>query len=182
VGSGQFREDLLHRLDLYRIPLPPLRERGDDILELANRMLAVLCQRHRVGAKRISAAGQQRLLRYPWPGNARELAHELERALVFEEGQDLELRQLATDRPGSAPAPARADEWFHAGFRFPEQGFSLEEAVNRLIQHALEQSGQNVSAAARLLGVTRDYLRYRLTPQKSRESGGSNDPASVSAG
>jgi hypothetical protein len=58
-------------------------------------------------------------------------------------------------------------EWFHSGFVFPAEGFDLEQAIERLIQHALKQAGNNVSAAARLLGVTRDYVRYRLAGRKA---------------
>src|SRR6185503_14207148 len=75
VAAGKFREDLYHRLDLFRIQIPPLRERGSDILKLAERLIARLCQRHRLPVKNISTAGQRRLNAYAWPGNVRELAH-----------------------------------------------------------------------------------------------------------
>ena len=180
VAEGRFREDLYHRLDLYRVNLPPLRQRGGDILELAGRILEGLVRRHRLPAKAISAAGRERLCRYSWPGNVRELAHELERALVFEEGAELECAQLplqaeaAPAAPAAAPPPAAAPagsgltagQWFNPDFVFPPEGFELEGAINRLLQQALRQSGQNVSAAARLLGVSRDYVRYRLANEK----------------
>jgi transcriptional regulator with GAF, ATPase, and Fis domain len=87
VEQGKFREDLFHRLDLYRIVLPPLRERGEDILKLADLLLRRLAQRHRLPVKKITPAGRQRLISYLWPGNVRELANELERAIVFEESE-----------------------------------------------------------------------------------------------
>jgi DNA-binding NtrC family response regulator len=101
------------------------------------------------------------LLSYQWPGNVRELAHELERAIVFEESQDLNLDHLFSANAPLA-GPEEKSEWFNVQFVFPKEGFLLEEAINRMIQHALKQTGGNVSAAARLLGVSRDYLRYRL--------------------
>jgi two-component system, NtrC family, response regulator AtoC len=164
VADGLFREDLYHRLDLYRIEIPPLRERGDDLLKLAEVLLQQLCERHRLPPRRIGAAGQHRLLQYHWPGNVRELAHELERALVFGESDELVFEHLEAGTEGGLTASP--DGWFNSGYRYPDQGFELEQAIGRLIQHALDQTGGNVSAAARLLGVTRDYLRYRLSGSK----------------
>jgi len=175
VAIGQFREDLYHRLDLYRIYIPPLRERDEDIVVLAESLVERLCQRHRLPLKSISEAGRQRLLAYAWPGNVRELAHELERAIVFEEGDKLSLQQPHVGNPVTVLAETGAD-WFNASFLFPPDGFCLEEAINRLIQHALKQSGSNVSAAARLLGVSRDYVRYRLSGQKGVRPDGKKSP------
>jgi DNA-binding NtrC family response regulator len=163
VREGKLREDLFHRLDLYRINLPPLRERGQDILELAELLMIGICHRHRLPRKGITAAGQQRLLAYPWPGNVRELAHELERAIVFEDNDEVSFDSLQTPIDTSKPMPEAS--WFNAGYRFPTEGFQLEAAIGVLIRQALAQSGDNVSGAARLLGVSRDYLRYRLRNQ-----------------
>jgi two-component system, NtrC family, response regulator AtoC len=184
AAQGEFREDLVHRLDLYRVMLPPLRQRGDDLLDLANRLLAQLCVKHRLGDRKLGLVGRARLRAYSWPGNVRELTHELERALVFEEQEELELDQLAKAtelRKGEADSQGEPNlasmDWFNQGFVFPPQGFQLEEAIGRLIQHALAQSEQNVSAAARLLGVSRDYVRYRLGDRKAEGGEGSSNPA-----
>ena len=160
VSQAAFREDLFHRLDLYRITLAPLRERGQDILKLSELIIQRLCRQHRLPIKKISSIGQQRLLAYAWPGNVRELAHELERAIVFEDHHELVFDNLQTPIDTSQPLDSMA--WLNASFTFPADGFSLENAIGALIQRALKQSGNNVSAAARLLGVSRDYLRYRL--------------------
>lgn len=161
--TGAFREDLYHRLDLYRVVIPPLRERGEDILKLADWFLRRLCQKHSLPLRPLSSLGRQRLLANPWPGNVRELAHELERALIFEEGNELSFAQLPGGAGEAAASGLDADgEWLRPGFQFPGRGFALEEAINRFIQLAMTQSGGNVSAAARLLGVPRDYVRYRL--------------------
>jgi DNA-binding NtrC family response regulator len=165
VAAGKFREDLFHRLDLYRIQIPPLRERGEDALKLAETLLENLCRRHRVPVKRLTAAGRQRILAYAWPGNVRELAHELERAIVFESGPELNLEQLQTPIDPNKTVPHT--EWLNPNFCFPPEGFVLEDAVAVLIGRALRQTGNNVSAAARLLGVSRDFLRYRLGASKS---------------
>src|SRR5438094_3577062 len=171
VAEGKFREDLFHRLDLFRLQIPPLRERGEDILKLADTLLTRLHQRHRLPRKEISAAGKKRLLKYPWPGNVRELAHELERAVVFSEGAALEFEQLEAAGAVRLAVLAQEDDWFNPVFTFPPEGVLLEEAINRLIQHALKQTEQNVSAAARVLGVSRDYLRYRLSGKQAGQPG-----------
>ena len=177
VAQGGFRSDLLHRLDLFRLSIPPLRDRGLDLLPLAASLMEGIAARHRLPVRSISETGRRRLLGYGWPGNVRELAHELERALVFEEGEALNFDSLlgagggSSENPTTATAPglggahAGVDSWWNPGFQFPEQGFDLEEAILHIIRAALEQSGGNVSAAGRRLGVSRDYLRYRLVPK-----------------
>ena len=136
-----------------------------------------LCRRHRLPVKPISDVGRRRLGAYPWPGNVRELAHELERAIVFEDSAELDFGHLQSSEDGSAATGE--DGWFNPNFRFPETGFDLEQAIRRLIEHALDQTGQNVSAAARRLGVTRDYLRYRLGTPKEDEISGAPSPPST---
>ncbi len=166
VAAGHFREDLLHRLDLYRLAIPPLRERGRDILQLAENLLKQLCLRHQMADRTISSQGKQRLLLYAWPGNVRELAHELERSVVFEEGSELHFENLNTPLP--EPQNPGSATWLRADFSFPEQGFVLEEAIGLLVHKAVKQTGGNISAAARILGVSRDYLRYRLAAAKNK--------------
>ena len=137
-----------------------------DILQLAELLMQRLCRRHRLRPKKITSAGRQRLLAYCWQGNVGELAHEMERAIVFEENSELCFESLQT--PINTEHPMETS-WFKPDFRFPPEGFSLEAAIGFLIQHALKQTGNNVSAAARLLGVSRDYLRYRLAGKKDAE-------------
>jgi len=167
VAAGRFREDLLHRLDLFRIRIPPLRARGGDIVRLASQLVEQLCHRHRLPKKRLTPVGEQRLCAHRWPGNVRELQHELERAIVFEESAVLDFAHLSS---GEAPGEA-VGHILNNDFRFPVGGIQLEEVINRLIALALRQTDNNVSAAARLLGVSRDYLRYRLDNGKDRQAG-----------
>lgn len=178
VAKGEFREDLYHRLNLLMLNIPPLRERGRDIIALANHLLGDLARRYGASIDRIPVAEESFLLNYGWPGNVRELTHELERQLVWGGGEHLHFSHLVAAEPRGAavspmmdtasgimapvsPSPGDGD-WLARGWRFPETGFSLDEAMNRLISLALEQSHDNVSAAARLLGVKRDFVRYRL--------------------
>lgn len=164
IERGDFREDLFHRLDLYRVAIPPLRERGREILDLAEQLKNRLCRQHRLPRKSIGKEGQERLLAQPWPGNVRELAHELERAIVFEEGQELSFPQLAllTEHHTSQ---SEGVDWLNEEAVF--EGFSLETAIDRLVDLAMRRSNNNVSAAARLLHMPRDFVRYRL--KKRRE-------------
>ncbi len=186
VTEGKFREDLYHRLDLFRVVIPPLRERGGDILRLAEHLIQRVCRRQRLPARPVSTLGERRLLHYGWPGNVRELSHEIERALVFEDGPALEFHSLLgataaapqSSTATSGTSPLHSEDWFNPTFRFPESGFSLEDAILHLIRHALAQSDENVSAASRLLGVSRDYLRYRLAPQKPAPDENRGDPSS----
>ncbi len=167
MAEGQFREDLFHRLDLFRVSISPLRARGGDVLRLAEMLLERLCQRQRVPRKSIHPVGKANLLAYPWPGNVRELAHELERAIVFEPADELRFDQLRAAGLARSESRSAVHDWFDEHYQFPPEGFSLEEAIDRLIRHALRQTENNVSAAARLLGVSRDHLRYRLAGEKS---------------
>ncbi len=171
ISAGLFREDLYHRLDLYRVEIPPLRERGDDVVRLAELLMERLCQRHRLPRKTITTEGRRKLLTHAWPGNVRELSHEIERAIVFEESEQVSFPSLhaASDNGGTV---SDRNDWLNPLFAFPPEGFSLEDAINRLIQLALKQTNGNVSGAARLLGVSRDYVRYRLSGQTSSEKPG----------
>jgi len=176
VRRKEFREDLFHRLNLYRICIPPLRDRSQDALDLAAKLLVRLAQKHRVPFRRLSQGAQANILSHGWRGNVRELSHELERALIFEEGTEIELRHLVAVGAGAGPAGAESG-WFNESFVFPGAGaFDIEEAISRIVRHALRQSGNNVSEAARLLGASRDYVRYRLGERKSqKEEGGGRD-------
>ncbi|HNQ90054.1 MAG TPA: sigma-54 dependent transcriptional regulator [Verrucomicrobiota bacterium] len=167
IDQGRFREDLYHRLDLFRLHLTPLRERGDDIERLAGILLERLCRRHRLPLRTLSPRGRGRLRAYRWPGNVRELAHELERSIVFAEDGPLNLDHLPVPEPARAElagpaAPHAIEDWLNERYVFPEQGFSLDQARARLIDLALRQAGGNASAAARRLGVSRDVVRYHL--------------------
>jgi DNA-binding NtrC family response regulator len=172
VAQGRFREDLLHRLDLYRIHVPALRERGRDILKLAELFAERLCQRHRLPLKKIASEGQRRLMSYGWPGNVRELAHEVEREIVFGESDELEFHHfgpaLGFDAANGS-TPSGTTDWLKRDFDF--RNFSLDTAIDHFIRLAMERTEGNVSAAARLLGVPRDFVRYRLGLKNRKPSG-----------
>ena len=157
IAEGSFREDLFHRLDLLRVNIPPLESRGNDVVDLANHLLLSLARKYNVEKPSIDPDSIPSLTSYPWPGNTRELIHELERALVMgEPNQSLKLDFHHTTQK----IPANTD-WLNQSFLFPDSGFDLENEILRLIELAIKQCDGNVSEAARKLGVPRDYIRYR---------------------
>jgi DNA-binding NtrC family response regulator len=160
--SGEFRPDLYHRLHLLHISLPPLRERGADIFLLGKHMLERIARRHRLKDLFISPAGRARLTAQRWPGNARELAHAIEREVIFARGPQLDFESL-----GDLPPPAAAG-WRNPAWRVPDDGFSIDTVITDLVEEVLRETNHNISATARRLGVTREFLRYRLGGQKNR--------------
>jgi len=178
IREGSFREDLYHRLDLLRIRIPPLRERKEGIILLAQYFLRSLAAKYKLPEAEISAEGKEQLLRHPWPGNARELSHELERAVILhQKGEELTFNLL----PGESPQTDESDpkdpshDWLNTNFRFPSKGFDIEKAILRMIEMGIDQSSGNISKAARLLGTSRDYIRYRLKKKEPPEMG-NNSP------
>lgn len=165
VREGGFREDLYHRLNLLHIRIPSLREFPEDLPALAGHILDTLKVRYRMPEVVFSETGQRRLMAHPWPGNVRELIHEIERGLVYADSGTLEFEHLRTGDPAEAastdPAALINPRW-----RLPAAGFNLESALDQLtmsvIDQALEAENGNISAAARRLGVPRDFIRYRL--------------------
>ena len=160
VAAKLFRDDLFQRLNLLRFELPPLRVRGADIVPLARHLLTRIAARHRLKVPEISADGEARLQAHAWRGNVRELAHEIERAVIFGNGEPLGFAPL-----GAPPAPGAA-AWLNPAWCLPADGFSLEAATDTFIAEALRETDGNLSAAARRLGVTRDFLRYRQGERK----------------
>jgi DNA-binding NtrC family response regulator len=161
VTDGLFREDLFHRLNLLKITLPPLRERGSDILPLARHLLTGIAARHRRKGLEFTADGEARLLAQRWPGNIRELSHEIERAVIFGSGTTLDFASLGAPAAGVLPL------WRNPAWRLPEDGFSMDQVIDELIADSLRETAGNVSAAARRLGVTREFVRYRLAGEKA---------------
>ncbi|MDQ8199998.1 sigma-54 dependent transcriptional regulator [Pelagicoccus enzymogenes] len=164
VKEGSFREDLYHRLNLLKFEIPPLRERGGDAVRLAQHLLAQLCVKYRMKNAAFSPRCIKWIERYEWPGNVRELQHEIERAMILGDAEALEFVGIG-ERLGDQPSQAQGEGpvWLKPGWSIPQEGFSVETAVIEFIELALAQTGGNRTQAAKLLGVNRDYIRYRLT-------------------
>ena len=157
VAEGNFREDLYYRLNVFPVHLPPLRERGEDILLLANHFVRELGSRIGHGEPGLSRDAQELLRSYPWPGNIRELANAVERALILAEGGLLTATHFGLDGVSSHGPKA-------GNGRAPEQTApeALADLERRAILAALEHTQGNKTQAAALLGITRTKLHTRL--------------------
>ena len=164
VQKGDFRQDLFYRLKVFPITLPPLRERMSDLPLLIDFFLGDLQKDFKKKIRGFSPEAQQLLASYSWPGNIRELRNVLERAFILCEGEMIEIEHLPPELL-SPPSPETEGDFL---FKLPSQGVSLAALERDLIQQALEMSGGNQVQAAKLLGISRDILRYRVKKFHSR--------------
>ena len=147
VEEGNFRQDLLYRINTIEIHIPPLRERGEDILLLAEHFLKKSNHKYKKDIQGLTREAKQKLMKYPWPGNVRELQHAIERAVILAKNIWLKPNDFML-----TPQPERKNE--------REEIFNLEELELDAIKRALKRCAGNVSSAAELLGITR-YALYR---------------------
>jgi DNA-binding NtrC family response regulator len=148
ITAGRFRSDLLYRLNTIHIHLPALRERGDDILRLAQRFLGQHAQHHRRGVTSFSEPALSALRRYSWPGNVRELNHVIERAVLMARGSAIEPADLRLIAAPASPTDRRP--------------MTLDEVELDAIRAALSRHDGNVVAAAEELGMSRSALYRRM--------------------
>lgn len=162
VREGIFREDLYYRLRVIPLTLPPLRDRPEDIPVLVQHFLDHFNREFHKATSHVTREAMDCLVRYPWHGNIRELKNALERIMILEDKKSLDVDDLPDEirqgrssvgRPGDEAAPAAV---------LPVGRMTLEEMEREAIRKALEATGNNQVRAARLLGVSRDTLRYRL--------------------
>lgn len=148
VAEGNFRQDLLYRVNTIEIHVPPLRERGEDILLLAEHFLNRYAKKYRKEIKGINRDARSKLLKYTWPGNVRELQHTIERAVIFSDGL-----MLRPDNFPFQPAPAAQET-------IASEILNLEQLERQAIERAMRLSEGNMTRAAGFLGITR-YALYR---------------------
>jgi len=155
IQGRRFREDLYHRLAVLTLSLPPLRERGEDVLVLAEHYLGLACADYGVSAKTLSADAQAALRAYGWPGNVRELANLMERVALLSSDPVVTAETLGLTAVTPAKAPTTAA---------PSGGSasSLDDAVRDRVIDVLAQTGWNISRTAALLGISRNTLRARI--------------------
>jgi transcriptional regulator with PAS, ATPase and Fis domain len=155
VKQGRFRADLYYRLNIVPLELPPLRERAEDVARLAHAMIVEASRRHGLTSPKLSKAALSHLARYSWPGNVRELRNFCERIVVLLPGQLIEVENLPRElREREQPAAQ--------GYVLPDGGIRLDDLEADIIRQAIGKAGGNRSKAARLLGITRDTLLYRI--------------------
>lgn len=158
VKSGNFREDLYFRLNVIQLQVPSLRERREDIPLLVDLFVERFNREFRRTVGGVSSEAGERLRDYPWPGNVRELRNVIERIVILEAQDIIEAVHLPAEIRFGRGARGTAG----VPFVLPEEGVDLEEVERSLLIQAMERTQGNQSAAARLLGITRYALRYRL--------------------
>lgn len=177
----QFRRDLYFRLAVIILHLPPLRERGSDVLLLAQHYLDRFNAKYDKQVRQIEPRARELLLAYPWPGNVRELSHVIERAVLWSRGATLDVEHLSLATPGAgaqaAATPAAVEAGAAAaaapvsgverapgtnGPSLPPPGMDLDGWERSMIEQALRECEGNQTRAAQRLGISRDTLRYRL--------------------
>ncbi|HEX3875698.1 MAG TPA: sigma-54 dependent transcriptional regulator [Bryobacteraceae bacterium] len=159
LEQGTFREDLYYRLNVVPLNIPSLRERKQDIPFLANHFVGKLAPEIGVDVESITDAAMEKLMAYHWPGNVRELENVIERSLVMATGTQLDAGDIKLENAPRSRAHAAGANEPH----FLPAGLTLDQYEQEIIKEALRRADGNKSQAARLLGLTRNALRYRLT-------------------
>jgi transcriptional regulator with PAS, ATPase and Fis domain len=161
VTRLEFREDLYYRLNVFRIVLPPLRERADDVVSLANAFLAHAAQEQGLAPKILEPEAAAALRAHSWPGNIRELKNVIERAAILSEGPTIGAEHLLVQHRASRPAAQRVAT-HGADIHIPPTGKSLEEIEREAVRITLQLTNGNRSAAARTLGISRPTLARKM--------------------
>lgn len=165
LEQGAFREDLYYRLNVVPVNLPPLRERKEDIPALVDHFLARFAEDTGDRVRGISKEALDRLRSYHWPGNVRELENIIQRSMVLAQGEIIEAGDIQLDGAGRPAASSNGEPAF-----LPD-GMTLDEYEQEIIREAMRRADNNKSQAARLLGLTRNALRYRLSQMGMDEGG-----------
>ena len=160
IQEKNFREDLYYRLKVLEVCLPPLRERGNDAVTLAEHFVKLHARRYNRGPKVLSAAAASVIARYAWPGNVRELSNIIERAVLLKAGATIEPDDLALRPASRSEAPSQdSDSIITIDL---SKGIVLEDLERTIIEVVLGRTGWNRTRAANLLGLSRETLRYRI--------------------
>jgi transcriptional regulator with PAS, ATPase and Fis domain len=158
IREGTFREDLYYRLNVARITIPPLRERKEDIAALTLFFMDKFNQRFRKNFQKVTDDAGRLLMEHPWTGNVRELRNAIERVMLMEEGPEITKGHLDF-LTKTAPLSSEADS---PAWKIPPSGLSIDEMNRDLIVQALERCGGNRAQAAKLLGMSRPTMIYRI--------------------
>jgi DNA-binding NtrC family response regulator len=161
LEQGTFREDLYYRLNVVPISIPPLREHKEDIPYLVDHFIEHFARESGKQISGITPAALKLLMDFHWPGNVRELENIIERGVAFADGTTIDVGDIRLDL---SPRSAAGDSGAAGGaVPFPPEGITLEQYEDEIIREALRRAGGNKSQAARLLGLSRNALRYRLS-------------------
>jgi DNA-binding NtrC family response regulator len=164
VKEGRFREDLYYRLKVIPIVLPSLRDRVEDLPALVSHFIDQFNREFKKNCRGMTDGAMQLMARHAWPGNVRELRNVIERAMILEDKPFLEESDLPEEIRG-VPAPVASagnGDGRGDGFRLPEGGYPLDRMEEEMVRQALDRASGNQTRAARLLGISRDALRYKI--------------------
>lgn len=181
--AGRFRLDLYYRLSIIQIDIPPLRERGDDVLLLADHYINTIGARLRLRNKISGLSPQVATVfrRYSWPGNVRELRNVVERSLILEDDNVITTEYLPPGITGEVIPAHNAAKSARDGspphFLLPAAGIRLDDVELGFVRQAIERSDGNQTRAAELLGISRDQLRYRLKKLEEAETAAADSAA-----
>jgi len=150
VEEGEFRQDLLYRVNTVEIQIPPLRERTEDIPSLVEHFLDLYCKKYKIRQKKLSVAAAKRLKKHSWPGNIRELQHSVERAVIMSESNTLQAHDFFLSKP------------IHKNALLNSNNLNLEDTEKILIRKVIDKHGGNITKAAKELGLTRASLYRRI--------------------
>jgi two-component system response regulator AtoC len=159
VQEGKFREDLYYRIKVVPIYVPPLRERKEDIIDLANHFIKHFNREFKKHVKGFSPIALKMIMQYDWPGNIRELRNVIERAMIFEEEDMIMVERLPAEIIASSGKTYSSSP---LEIKIPPEGIDIEEVEKELIRQALLMTKGNQSKAARLLNIGVDAMRYRM--------------------
>jgi DNA-binding NtrC family response regulator len=171
VRDGGFRADLYYRLRIVHVNSPPLRERGNDVLLLARHFLAVQGERYGRSGICLDAEAEGVLRAHAWPGNVRELRNAIEQAVLLAKGVTIGATQFPFCNEAAIVAGAPQTPIAESVGMLPDSGIDLGEVERELVVKALSKTGWNVTRAAKLLGVSRDTLRYRIEKHQIQNGG-----------
>ncbi len=171
VNLGKFRDDLFFRLHVVTIQMPPLRARKEDIPLLVRAFLKQFSEENHKPAMELTADAMQAILRYDWPGNVRELRTAIEHGVVMTSSAKVGLRDLpAPVREGASAAGSKPSSASYVPLE-PGEHFNLHQTEHRLILQALEETGGNVTRAAKKLGISRRTLHRKINELKAPQDG-----------
>jgi transcriptional regulator with PAS, ATPase and Fis domain len=174
MSESKFREDLFYRLNEIQITLPPLRDRGDDVLVLAEAFIEEFAQQYGLGIRTLSDTSEELLRQYHWPGNVRELRNAVKRAMIMNDAEVLRPEMIPVSIRSTNSLATHMFDSRQLVIDIPEDGVSFEEVEEQVIAHTLRRTEWNRNLAARMLKISRPRLlrkieKYGLKPDEGKE-------------
>ena len=170
MSENKFREDLFYRLNEIQVTLPPLRDRGDDVIVLAETFIEEFAQQYSLGVRTLSDTSEELLREYHWPGNVRELRNAVKRAMIMNDAEVLTPQMIPVSIRSTNSLATHMWDSRQLVIDIPEDGVTFEEVEEQVIAHTLRRTEWNRNLAARMLKISRPRLlrkieKYHLKPE-----------------